>query len=402
MSKEQRITKIALIISHPIQHFCPQYESFAQVKGVEFKVFFASKLGYKSYYDVNFKKEVSWGNIRLENFNHIFVNGDQVLPASTNLDSANLEKELAMFDPQIVITYGYYQKYQRRARKWANQNRKVVAYISDSENKQHRGQLKEWIKYPYLRWYFSKINYFLTVGDANESFYRRYAVKDQQFIRMHFPVDIKAYQHAWNQKEELQNQVRSDNGIPPDGFVASVVGKLVSWKNQDHIIDAMIQLEKRNLVMYLFVIGSGEMLEQWKQKADQLKKSRVIFTGFVNIENLPAYYAASSVYIHPASIEPHSIAVSEAIYMGCPVIISDRCGSYGQNDDVQVNKNGTVYSFGNIDELANSIEKMMNDKKQIAEWGDFSHTISKKFQERSHKESLEELVKKVTGEKTNI
>ncbi len=52
--------RIAIVISHPIQHFCPQYVSFTQNKNVELKVFFASTLGYKKYVDVNFGKEISW------------------------------------------------------------------------------------------------------------------------------------------------------------------------------------------------------------------------------------------------------------------------------------------------------------------------------------------------------
>jgi hypothetical protein len=60
--------KIALVVSHPIQHFCPQYVSFAKNKHVDFKVFFGSMLGYKKYYDLNFKKEISWSDLRIEDF----------------------------------------------------------------------------------------------------------------------------------------------------------------------------------------------------------------------------------------------------------------------------------------------------------------------------------------------
>ena len=61
-----RIIRVALIVSHPIQHFCPQYVSFAKNKDVVFKVFFGSALGLKKYYDPNFKKEISWANLKLD------------------------------------------------------------------------------------------------------------------------------------------------------------------------------------------------------------------------------------------------------------------------------------------------------------------------------------------------
>ena len=56
----------------------------------------------------------------------------------------------------------------------------------------------------------------------------------------------------------------------------------------------------------------------------------------------------------------HSLSISEAIYMGCPVIISDKCGSYGETDDVQVNKNGFVFECENVVQLKSYIHPNPN------------------------------------------
>ena len=49
-----------------------QVDVYAQTEqkagGVELKVFFASALGFKSYVDINFKKEISWSNLNLDKF----------------------------------------------------------------------------------------------------------------------------------------------------------------------------------------------------------------------------------------------------------------------------------------------------------------------------------------------
>jgi glycosyltransferase involved in cell wall biosynthesis len=387
--------KIALVVSHPIQHFCPQYESFAANIAADFKVFFASKLGYQKYYDSNFKQEVFWSNIRLDKFPHLFVNGDAVLPADASLDAPNLEKELIFFNPDCIIVYGYFQKYQRRAYRWAIKNKKVIAYISDSERRQYRNGIKEWVKYFYLKRFFSKINFFLTVGNSNEEYYQYYSVKEHRFLRMHFPIDIIAYEKAWLQREKIGAELRRKYHIHPSRFVASVVGKLVTWKNQDHIIDAMIQLEDKTVYLDLFIIGSGSMRDQWEEKAKRLKHSKVHFTGFINIEDLPAFYAASNLYIHPASIEPHSIAISEAIFMGCPVIVSNTCGSYGSSDDVQVDKNGWVYRFGNIEELAQRIEMAVSQPALLKNYSIQSHELGVQFQKESHHGMFKKLIERV-------
>ena len=385
--------KIAIVVSHPIQHFCPQYISFASNNNFTVKVYFASTLGLKKYVDLNFKQEISWGNLNLDLFEHEFLNGDAIIQTDRNIDAPSLENALSFFKPDIVITYGYFQRLQRRAHRWAKRNNVILAYISDGELRQFRSSWKALLKHFYLRSYFRNIDYFLTVGDANEAFYKRYGVPGSKLLRMHFPIDLSFYAKAWEHRHEFGNHIRIKYSIPNNEFVLSVVGKLVSWKNQDHIIEALKLLEKEEIFLHLFIIGSGEMMEVWKKEITVLTKSKVYFTGFINVEDLPSYYAATDVYIHPASIEPHSIAISEAIYMGCPVIISDRCGSYGFNDDVQIGKNGFVYKFGNIQQLTKLIVKLIKDQKLRAKFGALSHEISVKFQHQSHFGIIEDLEK---------
>lgn len=395
-NKIEDVTNIAIVISHPIQHFCPQYVSFASNKNIRLKVFFGSKLGLEKYTDPNFKTEISWSNLNISAFEHEFLNGEKILQPDKELDAPSLNRALASFGPEIIITYGYFQKLQRRASRWAKRNNIPVAYISDSELKHERKLWKEIIKSVFLRSYFSRISYFLTVGNANEEFYTANGVHNHKMLRMHFPIDLKSYQYAWEGRDKLRQNTRSHYNIPDNAIVLAVVGKLVNWKNQDHIIEALKLLEDECVFFHLFIIGSGEMMEAFKNKAASLIKSRVYFPGFVNIEDLPAYYAATDIYVHPASMEPHSIAVSEAIYMGCPIILSNRCGSYGVDDDVQNGKNGCVYDFGNIRQLAGLINMLASNHSKRKEYGDYAHQISIKFQHSAHFGIIDDILNRVT------
>ena len=389
------VPNIAIVVSHPIQHFCPQYVSFAKNKNCTLKVFFGSALGYKKYVDTNFNQEISWGNLQLDQFDHVFLNGDAVIQADKQLDAGNLEKELAGFNPDIVIVYGYFQQLQRRAYQWAVNNKVRMAYISDSEMRHKSNPLKDILKSFFLRRYFSKINYFLSVGNANEAFYAKHGVTREKLVRMHFPIDVEAYKISYLERQSLRDKIRRQYGIGQDEVVISVVGKLTSWKNQDHLIDAVGVLEKRDQPVHLFILGSGEMKAAWEKQSHDSGNKKIYFPGFVNIEELPAYYAATDIYVHPASMEPHSIAVSEAIYMGCPVILSDRCGSYGDEDDVQVGRNGFVFEFGNMEELVDEISRLAKDKLLREKMGAYSHEIAVGFQQRAHCDVLKELVERV-------
>ena len=385
-------TKLAIIVSHPIQHFSPQYASLAKHPDLQVKVFFASALGMKKYIDPDFKTEISWNNLLLDQYDHVFLNGETAIPSDKDLDAPSLDAALEEFNPDVMIIYGYFQQFQRRAWRWAKRKKVKLAYISDSERNQQRNPVKEIIKYPFIRWYFSPVSAFLSVGDANEAYYKHYGVPDNKLVRMHFSIDIGAYEKAYSRKEELASELKKKYNLQDSRILISTVGKLVPWKRQGDIIDALKLLEDRGIEMDLAMIGSGAMESAWKEKAKTLRRSRVFFTGFVSPEELPAYYAASNMYIHPASIEPHSLAISEAIYMGCPAIISDRCGSYGPTDDVQEGRSGFVFQCGNIPDLAKKIEQLALDENKRRLLGSYAHGLAVKFQQRSHAAFASELI----------
>lgn len=388
--------RIAIVVSHPIQHFCPQYASFAKMENAKVKVFFGSCMGRDSYVDKNFGTTVSWGRLYLDEFDHCFLNGDQALPADAQLDAASLDSALNEFAPDVVIVYGHFQKLSRRAVRWARHAGCKLAYIADSEPRQHQSWKRRLLRSWRAR-YFHPFDFFLTVGDANEEFYIQHGVPSHRFVRMHFSIDKRLYDAAFTNRQQLSSELRAKLAIPADALVVSVVGKLVSWKSQDHLIDLAIQMRAHHANMRYLVIGSGPDEVAWKKRAQAQGADEVVWAGFVSPADLPAYYAATDIYLHPARIEPHSLAISEAIYMGRPVICSDTCGSYGDGDDVQVGLNGFVYSYGNMLELTGQVAKLAHQPGLRQRMGAHSEKISRGFQALSHGGSLQRLVARLTS-----
>jgi glycosyltransferase involved in cell wall biosynthesis len=386
--------RIAIVVSHPIQHFCPQYASWAANKGIQLKVFFGSDLGAVKYFDPNFKKEINWNQLYLEEYEHDFLNGDKTLQPDKKLEAPNLDQRLTDFNPSLVVYYGYFQKLSRQAKNWARKHGIKTAYISDAEFRQKRPFWKQFIKFPFLYFFFKNTDYFLTVGDANETYYRFYGVPRYKMRRMHFPIDIINYQTAFENKTALRNHFRITHHIDENTCTLAVAGKLVSWKSQDHLIALMKKLEEDypQQHFHLLIAGSGPMEKKWKEFASGLCTNEVSFLGFVSPEELPAVYAAADIYIHPAKAEPHSLSVSEAIYMGCPVIVADTTGSWGSDDDVQPGLNGFIYPWGNLNALAEAIKKIVA-QNLFQKMGKWSEKISHEYQEQSHHGILEMLDK---------
>jgi glycosyltransferase involved in cell wall biosynthesis len=390
--------KIAIFISHPIQHFCPQFAGFSKLPWCSIKVFFASALGLKSYVDPSFGKEISWGNLGLDEFDHVFLNGDQVLRSTTSIDAVTVSSELDLYQPDVIITYGYFHKFCIRARNWAAAKNIPVALISDSENRRSRSLVKKLGKKVVLSSKFKKIQYFLSVGDANEEYYAGYGVDLNKIIRQPFPIDIVNYEKAFQNKELLARQKRKELGISEEAVVCSVVGKIKSFKRQQDIVRALQLLQAKTQVV-LLVVGTGPDEEVVRNLSASLKNHQVIFTGFVYPEQLPEYYAVTDVYIHPSEMDAHSLAISEAVYMGCPVLLSDKCGSYGPTDDVQPGANGFVFPVGNTAALANLLSVLIQHPELRNEFSAKSRNIGVENQKLAHGGALRMLVNRVLFQK---
>jgi glycosyltransferase involved in cell wall biosynthesis len=89
--------------------------------------------------------------------------------------------------------------------------------------------------------------------------------------------------------------------------------------------------------------------------------------GFIGVEQLPEFYSMADLYVHPSSHDPHPLAISEALYCGLPAIVSDRIGSTGITDDVQIGRNGWVYPNGDEDQLSRILARLIDDPEIRAE-----------------------------------
>jgi glycosyltransferase involved in cell wall biosynthesis len=377
---------IAIVVSHPIQHFCPMYASWAKNKNIKLKVFFASNIGSVAYFDSSFEKSVKWNNLYLNEFDHCFLNGDETFEVNNNLDAPKLEIELDNFQPDLVIQYGRIYKINQRLRRWLKDKNVKSAYISDTENRNNESFFKRFVKRIIATNYFKKIDLFLSVGDANEEYYVSNGVPINKIIRMNFSIDVNHFEIYYKNSDAHRSEFRSSNNINETDIVISVVGKLVEWKNQIYLIKALQLLEiiTPSKMFHLLIAGSGPCEVKLREEALKLNKNKVHFLGFVNPIQLPIIYASSDLYIHPSSFEPHSLAVSEAIYMGLPIILSDTSGSYGPTDDVRIGINGEKYVFGEIQSLVNNILKLSDSDKLRKEYQQNSIKISRSQQTICH------------------
>lgn len=381
--------RVAVVISHPIQHFCPQYASWAQLPGIDLKVFFAARIGMDAYFDPDFGQDVQWKGLRLD-FEHEFLPGAEERTTSTMIEAEGLDDALSEYQPDLVIAYGYTVPLQRRAIRWANANGAKLAMISDAELRTPRPAWKQAAKQLLVRQWIAKFDAFLTVGDGNEAYYRAYGARDTQFFRSGFPIDTLAIDAALGARDRLRAGLRNRLGLSDNHLVLMSAGKLIGRKRPEDLIELSNRMVDDGVTVIL--AGSGPDEANLRPMAEREGPGGVIFAGFVQPEELIAYYLATDVYMHPASVDRHPLAVSEATYCGLPAVVSERIGSYGPSDDVQPGFNGFVHSLGNVAEMEACVRKLM-DPALHAEMSAASTRISRASQARAHGGALQAMIR---------
>lgn len=389
MLAQNRKPRIAVIVSHPIQHFCPMYASWAKQLDWETKVFFASAMGAKAYSDKGFGKSIVWKNLYLESFDHVFLNAGNVVPVGKHLDAPEFIEEISNYDPDVVVIYGYSQKFQQKAFQWAKRAEKKIFYISDTERAHDEPSWKWWLKKMKYRSFFRRLDCCLSVGNHNEHYYTWMGVPMYKINRLGFSIDRDSFETAYLKRNELRQLIRSEHRIPERHIVVSVVGKLIGRKRQADIILALKKLETLTHVSFsALIIGSGPDQEKMEVFASKLTTNQAIITGFIAPEQLTAYYSASDIYTHLSEYDPHTLSVGEAIYMGCPIVVSDKCGVYGSYDDVQPGKNGFIYPCGDIDALAYCLLRLGEQEELRRQFGEHSRMYAVVSQSCSHENGL--------------
>ena len=121
--------------------------------------------------------------------------------------------------------------------------------------------------------------------------------------------------------EQVRQRVRSKWGLE-DKFVIGHVGRFVNQKNHTFLLDIFAEVARRRDDAVLMLIGIGELMDQMKQKAQQLGiADRVIFVGFR--DDRQDFMQAMDAFLFPSLYEGFSVTLVEAQASGMPVYASD-------------------------------------------------------------------------------
>jgi glycosyltransferase involved in cell wall biosynthesis len=142
------------------------------------------------------------------------------------------------------------------------------------------------------------------------------------------------------------------------------LGRIKKYKAIDHLITAFARVLEKIPEGRLKIVGSGDYLLKLQRLAGLLKiRDRVDFPGFVSTEEKVTIMRKAHVAVYPSSKEGWGLTNIEANACGTAVIASN---SPGLRDSVSDGETGYLYEHGNINELAEKLEKVLTESETRA------------------------------------
>lgn len=148
-----------------------------------------------------------------------------------------------------------------------------------------------------------------------------------------------------------ETRLRTDLKVANDDFLVLFVGGFIHRKGTKNLSEAIRKLNDKHIKSIFIgapLGGDSEMPEC----------HGIVFKGHLDHSKLPEFYNAADIFVLPTLKEGCSNAIVEALACGTPVISSNR----PFNDDILNEKNSILVNPENVDEIADAIKRLKNNR----------------------------------------
>ena len=167
---------------------------------------------------------------------------------------------------------------------------------------------------------------------------RLYAAALQRF---HFlPPGVAVDCLAGDDYQQQRDEFRRELGLSDDQKLLLMVGSGFKTKGVDRAITALASLPKQLRQQTVLMILGHDNSSKFKRQAQRLGvAAQVQFLG--GRDDVPRFYFAADVLVHPAYREAAGMVILEAVAAQLPVLVTDTCG---YSFHIKNSKAGLVHS----------------------------------------------------------
>lgn len=205
-----------------------------------------------------------------------------------------------------------------------------------------------------------------SVADAmTQQFLARGIGRAEQYVTVFSGMEVERYLNA--SEGEDRAAMRKTLGFSDDDFVIGTVARLAEHKGHDDILDAITGELKSHPNWKLLWVGDGWWRDRLLSRvAGEGLAARVVTTGLVPSERVPAHMRAMDVLVHPSYREGLPRTVPQALLCGVPVVAYDVDGT---REACIEGRTGRLVPLSDRNRLRESIAWMYDHPVERAEMG---------------------------------
>jgi glycosyltransferase involved in cell wall biosynthesis len=175
-------------------------------------------------------------------------------------------------------------------------------------------------------------------------------------------IDTKYFDPYQFDDTQKKNK-RQSLGIPLDDFVFIFIGRLVSEKGINELVEAFKKLQNQNQNTSLLLVGPFEKeLDPLKEETFKTiqQHEKIFTTGYQ--EDVRPYFAVSNALVFPSYREGFPNVVMQAGAMNLPAIVSDINGC---NEIIVEGVNGLIIPVKEVSALFTAMELFIENENYI-------------------------------------
>ena len=365
-----REKRLAIFTSHPIQYQAPFFRALATSGRVTPTVYFGSRHGVDVAHDSGFGTAFRWDVPLLDGYDYVFLSNTAATPSVSafrgvrlgDLDQVITRKR---HDALLVLGWQTLAHVQMVRAAWKAGIPVMVRGESTLQRSLAgglRGVARRTLWLParqrLYRAAFDRVAAFLVIGSRNRDYYRSFGVPDEKFFWAPYGVDNRWFAMSEPARSLARARVREQLGVSDSALVFASSAKLIARKRPCDLVDAVAEARRNGVDARALFIGDGEERSAILRRAEQAGVGGAVsIAGFINQQELPAWYAAADALVLPSdSRETWGLVVNEAMAAGLPVIVSDAAGC--SVDLVREGDNGFTYPCGDVRALVTLISRL--------------------------------------------
>jgi glycosyltransferase involved in cell wall biosynthesis len=359
-------SRIAFVVSHPIQYLAPLYRRLAERDDVEVKVFFTWHAGQHAVDDPGFGQPIEWDIPLTEGYAFEQVPNIASDPGTQKflgLRNPTLLDRVMSWRPDVVHINGWAWLSHLRLLHALRPRGVPTLFFGDSHflDGKTNGP-RWWLKSAVLRRVYSWPTACLFAGSANRAYFENLGVPPQRLYPCPHSIDVSRFADAAAQRQDEAARWRSELGIAPDRKVLLYAGKFEPKKRPTELMRAVEQMPDPSLL--LLMVGAGALHPEIDAiAAGNPARFRVL--AFQNQSRMPIVYRLGDIFVLPSGYgESWGLAVNEALACGRPVIVSDRVGCAPDVVDASC---GRTFAWNDWIAFGRAVEAMFGDPKKLAD-----------------------------------